>query len=145
MVQQFPGAEIAVTRAVIPAHSQSPGCGGGPAHEFPCRCVSKRWIQIQMGQADSNGAMTPRGCGFGVFKQTQVNPVLLLLVKEGMFEGERLLGQLLVPRVAGCAREQGHGPADAGYAMCKAAYSFRRERVGPVSMSVPMFSTLRSE
>src|ERR1041384_1229860 len=93
-----------------------------------------------MCQADSNGAVTPRCCRLGAFKYAQVKPVLLLLVKEGVFEGERFLCQLLVPRVSGGACEMAQGPADAGYAMCKAAQSFRREGIGPVSMSVPMFS-----
>src|SRR6266853_4117499 len=95
-----------------------------------------------MCQADSNGAMAPRCCGFGAFEHAQVTPVLLLLVKEGVFEGERLLCQLLVPSAPGCACEPGQGPADAGYAMCKAAHSFRRVDMGPVSLSVPMFSAL---
>src|ERR1051325_740 len=95
-----------------------------------------------MCQADSNGAMTPRCCRLGAFQYAQVKPVLLLLVKEGVFEGERLLGQLLVPRTPSCAGEPGQGPTDAGYAMCKAAHSFRREGIGRVSMSVPMFSAL---
>src|SRR6185436_7391735 len=96
-----------------------------------------------MCQADSNGAVTPRWCGLGAFKCAQVTPVLLLLVKEGIFEGERLFCQLRVPRAPGCACEPGQGPADAGYAMCKAAHSFGREDIiGPVSMSVPMFSAL---
>src|SRR5436190_19678604 len=36
MVQQFPGAEITVTRTMVPAHPESPGCGSGPAREFSC-------------------------------------------------------------------------------------------------------------
>src|SRR6185369_4916144 len=133
MIQQFPGAEIAMTRAMIPAHTQSPGCGGGPTHEFPCGCVGKRRIQIQMCQADSNGAVAPRCCGLGAFKHAQVTPVLLLLVKEGIFKGKRLVCQLLVPRAPGCVCEPGQSPANAGYTMCKAAQSFRREGMGPIS------------
>ena len=56
MIQQFPSAEIAMTRAMIPAHPQPPGCCGGPTQDLPCRCVAKRCIQVQMCQADSNGA-----------------------------------------------------------------------------------------
>src|SRR5882724_2783826 len=95
-----------------------------------------------MCQADSNGAVAPRCRGLGVFEHAQVTPVLLLLVKEGVFEGERLLCQLLVPRAPGCACEPGQGPADAGYTMCKAAHPLRRVDMGPVSLSVPMFSSL---
>src|SRR5881275_1170279 len=95
-----------------------------------------------MCQADSNCAVAPRGCGLGTLEHAQVTPVLLLLVKEGVFEGERLLGQLLVPRAPGCACQPGQGPADAGYAMGKAAHPFRRIAMGPVSLSVPMSSAL---
>src|SRR5258708_5023274 len=95
-----------------------------------------------MCQSDSNGAVAPRCCGLGTFEHAQVTPVLFLLIKEGVFKGERLLCQLLVTRVPGCAREPGQGPADAGYAMCKAAHPFRRVDMGPVSLSVPMFSAL---
>src|SRR5215467_11179211 len=95
-----------------------------------------------MCQADSNGAVTPRCCGLGPFEPAQVTPILLLLVKEGIFEGERLLCQLLVPRTRSCACESSQGPADAGYAMSKAAHPFRRDGIGPVSLSVPMLSAL---
>src|SRR6478609_3340923 len=95
-----------------------------------------------MCQADSNGAVAPRCCGLGTFKLAQVTPVLLLLVKEGVFEGERFLCQLLVPRAPGCPCQPGQGPADAGYAMGKAAHPFRREGMGPVSLSVPMLGAL---
>src|SRR5919112_6429291 len=95
-----------------------------------------------MCQADSNGAVTPCCRGLGVFEHAQVKPVLLLLVEEGIFEGERVMCQLFVPRASGCACELGQGPPDAGYAMCKAAHSFRRERMRPVRMSVTMFSAL---
>src|SRR3982750_803413 len=95
-----------------------------------------------MRQADSNGAMAPCCRGLGAFEHAQVTPVLLLLVKEGILEGERLLCQLLVPRAPGCACEPGQGPADAGYAMCKAAHPLWRLGLGPVSLSVPMFSAL---
>lgn len=46
MIQQFPGAEIAMTHAMVPAHPQPPGCGSGPTYQFPCRCLGKRWIEI---------------------------------------------------------------------------------------------------
>ena len=95
-----------------------------------------------MCQADSNGAVAPRRCGLGTFKHAQVTPVLLLLVKEGIFKGERLMCQLLVPRTPGCACEPSQGPADPGYAMRKAAQSFQREGMGPISLSVPMYSAL---
>src|SRR5262249_19074695 len=96
----------------------------------------------EMSQADSNRAMAPRCCGLGAFKHAQVKPVLLLFVKESIFEGERLLCQLFVSRVPGCACKPGQGPADAGYAMRKAAHPLRRIGTGPVSLSVPMLSTL---
>src|ERR1044071_1816486 len=95
-----------------------------------------------MCQTDSNGAVTPGGCGLRAFEYAQVKPVLLLLVKESIFEGERFSRQLFVPSASGGACKMGQGPTDAGYAMCKAAQSFRREGVGPVSISVPMFSAL---
>src|SRR6185295_9672507 len=95
-----------------------------------------------MRQTDSNGAVTPPCRGLEAFEQAQVTPVLLLLVKEGIFEGERLLCQLLVPVAPGCACEPGQGPADTGYAMCETAHPLRREDIGPVSISVPMFSAL---
>src|SRR5262249_30213646 len=95
-----------------------------------------------MCQADSNGAVAPGGCGLGAFEHAQVTPVLLLLVKKGVFEGERLLCQLLMPRAPGCASEPSQGPADVGYAMSKAAHPFRRVDMGPVSLTVPMFSAL---
>src|ERR1041385_6433650 len=90
-----------------------------------------------MCQADSNSAVTPRGCGLGTFEHAQVAPVLFLLVKEGIFKGERLLCQLLVPRATGCACQPGQGPANAGNAMGKAAHPFRRVGMAPVSLSVP--------
>src|SRR5690349_1017950 len=95
-----------------------------------------------MCEADSNRAVTPRCRGPETVEHAQIKPVLFLLVKEGIFEGKRLLCELLVPCACSCACEPGQGPADAGYAMCKAAHSFRREGMGPVSMSVPMFSAL---
>src|ERR1044072_188711 len=95
-----------------------------------------------MGQADSNGAMTPRCCGPGAFEPAQVKPILFLLVKEGLFEGECLLCQLLVPCTRSCVCESSQGPADTSYAMSKAAHSFRRVGIDPVSLSVPMFSAL---
>src|SRR5215469_16937692 len=95
-----------------------------------------------MCQADSNGAVAPRCRSLGLFEHAQVTPVLLLLVKEGVFEGERLLCQLLVPRAPGCACEPAQGPSDAGHAMSKAAHPSRPLGSGPVSLSVPMFSAL---
>src|ERR1041385_5116461 len=95
-----------------------------------------------MRQADSNGAMTPCCRGLGSFEHAQVTPVLLLLVKEGVFERECLLCQLLVPPAASSGWEPSQGPADAGYAMRKAAHPFRRVGMGPVSVSVPIFSAL---
>src|SRR5215471_8637826 len=95
-----------------------------------------------MCQADADGAVAPCCCGLRVFEHAQVTPVLLLLVKECIFKGERLLCQLLVPRAPSCACEPGQGPADAGYAMGKAAHPPRPLGSGPVSLSVPMFSAL---
>src|SRR5690242_14810311 len=91
-----------------------------------------------MCQADSSGAVAPRCRGLRAFEHAQVAPVLLLLIKEGVFKGERLLRQLPVPRAPGCARQPGQGPADAGNAMGKAAHPFRREGMGPVSVAVPL-------
>src|SRR6476646_12184057 len=91
-----------------------------------------------MCQADSSGAVAPRSRGLRAFEHAQVTPVLLLLIKEGVFKGERLLCQLPVPRAPGCACQPGQGPADAGYAMGKAAHSFRRKGMGPVSLAVPL-------
>src|SRR5215467_5327243 len=95
-----------------------------------------------MCQADSNGAVTPRCCGLRALDHAQVTPVLLLLVKEGVFEGESLLSYLLVPCTPGCSCEPRQSPADAGYAMSKAAHSCRRVGTGPISLAVPMFSAL---
>src|ERR1044071_7633570 len=127
---------------MVPAHPQPPGCCRGPVQVFSCRCVGKRWIQTEMCQSDSNTAVAPRCCGLGTFKHAQVTPVLLLLVKEGVFKGERLLCQLLVPRTPGCACQAGQGPADAGRAMGKAAHPLRRVATGPVGLSVPMCGAL---
>src|SRR5581483_8860739 len=113
-----------MTGAMILAHSQPPSCCCGPAQELPRGRVGKRWVQIQMRQADSDGAVAPCGCRLGPIKHTQVTPVLLLLVEEGVFESERLLRQLFMPRAPGCAREPGQGPADTGYAMGKATHAF---------------------
>jgi hypothetical protein len=87
-----------------------------------------------MCQADSDRAMAPRRYGRRVSQLAQVTPVLLLLIKESVFEGERLLCQFLVPRVPSCACEMGQGPADADYAMCKATNSFPRVATGPASL-----------
>src|SRR6185295_13309693 len=95
-----------------------------------------------MCQADSNGAVTPGCFGLGAFEHAQVTPVLFLLIEERVFEGERLLCQLLVARASSGACQPSQCPPNAGYAMCKAAHSFRRERIGPVSLSVPMFSAV---
>src|SRR6185503_17343893 len=95
-----------------------------------------------MCKADSNSAVAPRCHSFGAFEHAKVKPVLLLLVKESIFESKCFLCQLLVLRTRSCAGEMGQGPADAGNAMCKAAHSFRRVGIGPVSLSVPMFSAL---
>src|ERR1051325_10353655 len=89
-----------------------------------------------MREADSHSAVTPGCRGLRVFEHAQVTPVLLLLVKERVFERECLLGQLLVAIIRSGAGEMRQSPADAGYAMCKAAHSFGRVSVGPVSLSV---------
>src|SRR4051794_32140616 len=98
-----------------------------------------------MCQADSNGAVAPGCYGRGASELAQVTPVLLLLIKESVFEGERLLCQFLVPCVPSCACELGQGPADARYAMCKTTHSFGRVRDGPVGLSVLMFSPLAQQ
>src|SRR6201992_1536504 len=98
-----------------------------------------------MCQPDSNRAVAPRCYGCGGTEFAQVTPVLLLLVKESVLESECFLCQLFVPRGAGCACEMSQGPADAGYAMGKAAHAFRRLVTGPASLPVPAFSTLLQE
>src|SRR5258708_331331 len=128
-----------MTRAMIPAHPQPPGCCRGPMQEFPRRCLTQCRIQIQMRQADSNRAVAPRRQGCGASELAQVTPVLLLLVKERVLESECCLRQLLVLCAAGCAREMGQGPADASCAVGKAAHSFRRFVTGPAGLPVPTF------
>src|ERR1043165_1842857 len=95
-----------------------------------------------MREADSNGTVTPRRCGFCAFELAQVKPILLLFIEEGIFESKRLLCELLVPCTRSSACESSQGPAHAGYAMSKAAHSFRRDGIDPVSLSVSMLSAL---
>src|SRR6185369_10008880 len=93
-----------------------------------------------MCEADSDGAVAPCGYSLGAFEPAQVTPVLLLLVIESIFECKCLSCKLLVLHARSCACEMSQGPADASYAVCKAAHPFRRVALGPVSLSIPMFS-----
>src|ERR1041385_4681318 len=97
-----------------------------------------------MCQADSNRAVAPR-CRGGAFKHAEITPVLFLLVKECVFKGERFLCQLFMLRASGCACKPRQGPADTGYAMGKAAHSFRRVGLRPVSVAISMLRALTQQ
>jgi hypothetical protein len=124
-MQQFPRTEISMTSAMVPTYAPPP--------RYSCRAVqnlqggrlSECSIQTKASETDSDGAMAPCRRAPGTFQPAEIYPILLLLVPESVFKGERFPGQLLVLRISSCAREMSQSPANTGNAVGKAPNPFR--------------------